>query len=681
MKGTAMNTVCILLITLAATATPKEILVTGDTTLEKDAHLNVRLVIRADYVTIDGNGATLIGPGRPGKPDSFRGYGIVADGRKAVTLRNIKVRGFAAGLVVTDGDHWLVEDCDFSDNYHAPETGWGNGPRQGGLILTRLGQSTLRNNRANRVWNGLDLDHCCDNLILDNDFSHCSNVCLKMATSTRNRVLQNNLSYGLRISPGEVHARDSTCVLIESGSNDNLFRGNDITHGGDGIFIRVLNGWVSTRNMFIENDCSYANNNCVEAWSPGNTFIRNKANHGSYGFWLGGSDQTVLVGNEAAYNGLPDGFHNAPESGFSHGGIVFVSGSSSHCKIVGNYCHHNHGAGIVFRGDVPTKGERWRTFHWVVQRNRIENNLWGIYGLYGDWIYLANNTQRNNPKGNHFEGVTNLIRPDADLSVSLPPQAVLKGPSVATAGRRITFDASGSLAPGGRKLAFRWDLGGTIRTESVLQHVFTKPGFYRVGLTVDNGVLADLAFRDFLVVDEVENELGTEGGAAGWGSVIEGDPTGKAKLVFHDEPDAAVGRSALRFAPDAYPGLDVTAIYPAARNAGWDFSGSKQLSFWMKFQNPNPTGFQDAGPVVHLEGPDGSIVYRPAGGRNFLRDTTESEGRWLWQRVVIPLDGSDLWRREPAGSVDLGRIDAIGLTFDSWEAAPFTIWLDGLTCE
>ncbi len=676
-----MHTVCILLVTLASTTAAKEILVTGDTTLEKDAHLSARLVIRADYATIDGNGATLVGPGQPGKPDSFQGYGIAANGCKGVTLRNIRARGFAAGLLVTGGDHWLVEGCDFSDNYHVPEAGWGNGPRQGGVVLTNVRQSILRNNRANRVWNGLDLDNCSDNLVLENDFSRCSNVCLKLATSSRNQVLENNLSYGLRISPGEVHARDSTCVLIESGSDDNLFRGNDITHGGYGVFIRVLNGWVSTRNTFIENDCSYANNNCVEAWSPGNTFIRNKANHGSYGFWLGGSDQTVLIGNEAAYNGLPEGFHNAPEPGFSHGGIVFVGGSSSHTKIVGNYCHHNHGAGIVFRGDVSTKGKRWRTFHWIVQQNRIENNLWGIYGLYGDWIYLANNTLRDNPKGSHFEGVTNLVRAKDDKSVTLLPRAALEGPAVATVGCRVTFDASGSLSPNRRNLSFRWDLGERICSDPIVQHVFTKPGFHRVGLTVDNGPLADLAFRDLLVVDEVKHEFGTEGDAGRWGSAVEGDPTGKAKLVFYDEPQAAVGRSSLRFSPNVYPGLDVTAIYPAARNARWDFSGCRQLSFWLKFQNPNPTGFQDAGPVVRLEGPGGRVVYTPAAGRNFLRDTAASESRWMWQRVVIPLDGSDLWKREPAGNVGLARIDAIGLTFDSWEGAPFTIWLDGLTCE
>ncbi len=664
-----MNAICLLLVTLAPTADPKVLVVTGDTTLKKDVQLHARLIIRADNVTIDGNGATLVG------------HGIVAEGRSGVTLRNVTVKGFAAGLVVDGGDRWLVEDCDFSDNYHHPEAGWGNGPRQGGMILSGVRRSTIRNNRANRVWNALDLDRCRDNLVRQNDFSHCSNVCLKMATATGNRVLDNNLSYGLRIRPGEVHARDSTCVLIESGSNGNLFRGNDITHGGDGIFIRVLNNWVSTGNTFIDNDCSYANNNCVESWSPGNTFIRNKANHGSYGFWLGGSDQTVLVGNEAAYNGLPDGFHNAPEPGFSHGGIVFVKGSSSHTKIIGNHCHHNNGAGIVFRGDVASKGERWRAFHWIVQQNRIEHNRWGIYGLFGDWIHLANNTLRENAQGDHFEDVTNLTRREHDELAKRPPRAALEGPEVVIAGRRVTFDASASNSPDGRELAYRWDLGGRICDGSIVEHTFTRPGFHRLGLTVDDGSLADLAFRDLLVVEEVKDELGTEGNAARWESVIEGDRTGKAKLVFRDDPQAAVGRTCLRFSLNVYPGLDATAVYPAGRNATWDFSGRRRLSFWMKFENPNPTGFQDAGPVVRLAGPGGHVDYTPAGGRNFLRDTSQSESRWMWQRVVIPLAGSEAWQRESTGDMDLSRVEAIRLKFDSWEGRPFTIWLDGLTCE
>jgi parallel beta-helix repeat protein len=679
MKTPLICAVAVLLV--AAPSLCQEIVVTKDTVLEKDAVLHRNVIVRSDYVTIDGNGATLVGPGIPSKPETFQGVGITAENCKGVTLRNFKVRGFASGLVMKGGDHWLIENCDFSDNYHVPEAGWGNGPRQGGMILTGVRGSIIRDNRANRVWNGLDLDNCSGNFVAHNDFSHCSNVCLKMATATNNFVIDNNLSYGLRIAPGEVHARDSTSVLMESGSDNNEFRGNDITHGGDGLFIRVLNNWVSTNNVFIENDCSYAHNNCVESWSPGNTFIRNKANHGSYGFWLGGSDQTVLVGNEAAYNGLPDEHHNAPEAGFAHGGIVFVGGSSSHSKLIGNYCHHNNGAGIVFRGDVESKGKRWNTFHWIVQGNRLENNQWGIYGLYGDWLHLADNTYRDNAKGNHFEDVTNLTELKTEPSDKPAPRAVLEGPRVAKVGQQVLFDGTRSTDPQGKPLTYRWDVGGTVSSEPRATRTFTEPGFYRVGLTVSNGKLADLAFRDFLAVDDIAKELGTEGGASQWGSEIEGDTTGKAKLVFGNDSDGIVGQFSLRFRPDIYPGMDVTAIYPAIRNAGLDFSSRKQLSFWMKYENPNPGGFQDAGPVVWLQTPKGRIAFKPAGDRNFLRDAACSEGRWMWQRIVIPLAGSDQWKREAEGTPDLKQVDSIGFVFDSWEAEPFTVWLDGLTCE
>ena len=122
-----MHPFCILLVALAAGPAMKEIHVDRDMTLEKGAELHARLIVRADYVAIDGNGATLVGPGRAGKPDSFQGLGIAAKGCKGVTVRNLKARGFAAGLAVEGGDHWLVEGCDFSDNFHDPEAGWGTG--------------------------------------------------------------------------------------------------------------------------------------------------------------------------------------------------------------------------------------------------------------------------------------------------------------------------------------------------------------------------------------------------------------------------------------------------------------------------------------------------------------------------------------------------------------------------
>src|SRR5689334_20918668 len=98
----------------------REIIVTQNTTLDRNAVLNARLVVRAGHVVIDGRGATLVGPARPGDLASYEnaGIGVRAEGVSDVTLRHLKVKGFATGLAITDGQGWRVENCDFSDNYH-----------------------------------------------------------------------------------------------------------------------------------------------------------------------------------------------------------------------------------------------------------------------------------------------------------------------------------------------------------------------------------------------------------------------------------------------------------------------------------------------------------------------------------------------------------------------------------
>ncbi|NBP80889.1 right-handed parallel beta-helix repeat-containing protein, partial [bacterium] len=229
------------------TAEPPAVLeVTTDLTLDP-AKTYGQLVVKASGVVIDGQGAVLIGPEADAEtPSGFQRVAVMAEGVRDVTLRNIKARGWETGLVVRDGSGWVIEDCDFSDNFHDPAFGWGENGRRGGILLERVQKSTLRGNRANRVWDGCVLVDCDDNLLESNDFSHTSNTCLKLWTSSRNTVQGNTLTHGIRIDPGEVHARDSTCVLIESGSNDNRFLDNNCTHGGDGIFVRVLNGWNST---------------------------------------------------------------------------------------------------------------------------------------------------------------------------------------------------------------------------------------------------------------------------------------------------------------------------------------------------------------------------------------------------------------------------------------------------
>ena len=537
--------------------------------------------IAASDITIDGQGTWLIGPGHD-QPDSFQQTAILAQGVSNVTLRNVRAKGWERALHVIDGSGWVIEDCDFSDNFHDPGFGWGENGRRGGILLERMQHSTLRKNRVNRVWDSCVLVDSHDNRIETNDFSHSSNTCLKLWSSCRNVVRHNDLSYGLRIDPGEVHARDSACVLIESGSDDNRFVANDCTHGGDGIFIRVLNQWISTGNTFIENDCSYANNNCVEAWSPGNRWVRNRANHGSYGFWLGASDQNELLENEASFNGLPDGFHNSPHlPDGGHAGIVFMFGPSSHTIVRANQCVGNHGAGIAAIGDLESQGTAWKAFHWIIEQNTLRENRWGVFLQHAQMLTLAANRFDRNQIADVWieENVAEYIQRSDQATIEQPPHAELAGPQVVQVGQSATWDAAGSHDPNSLPLSFSWRIPlQVVGREPTLTHSFSAPGFYRVALTVNNGLLSDLAWRD-LYVTEPTTEWGTEEDAATWTWT---DPGSQVEFVL-DANVRLVGKRSLRAHVQPYSGGRVTLKNSrsprihcrSTKNRGWS-SGSRR---------------------------------------------------------------------------------------------------------
>ncbi|KKL83008.1 hypothetical protein LCGC14_1979070 [marine sediment metagenome] len=651
----------------------RPVLEIGQDTVLDPARQYGQIVITASNITIDGRGAWLLGSPADDS-NKFTQTAISASGLSGVTLRNINAKGWEIGLKITDGKDWHVENCDFSDNFHDPQFGWGENGRRGGIVAERVCESVFRKNRANRVWDACVLVQCHDNTIEDNDFSHTSNTCLKLWNSCRNRVLENDLSYGIRIKPGEVHARDSTCVLIESGSNDNYFAENDCTHGGDGVFIRVLNGWVSTGNVFRQNDCSYANNNCVEAWSPRNTYLDNKANHGSYGFWLGASDQTVLIGNEASHNGDPNGNHNSPhlpEAG--HAGIVFMFGPSSHTICRGNTCVGNHGAGIALIGDMASKGKKWNAFHWIIEQNTLRDNRWGIYAQHADWVNVAANKYENNRQGNvHLDGnVTNLTRRPEDPAITRPPKAVLEGPSSAHVRRAVVLDASKSSDPEGHPLQFRWDLGdGTVLTTPRVEHPFPTPGFYRVGLTVDNGLLSDLAWRDFYVVDGRE-EPATEGQASNWSWVDRG-----SEVAFSDDPQTRIsGKSSILALVQPYSGMRVNLLYPKDKHAAWSLAGKTHLVFWIKAINENLPAWQMTNPQVTLyRSQQDFAVLTPV--HDLMSQRPNNEEREGWSYFKVPLDGDNEWKLE--GKVP-DSIEYFTIGFDSWGAPPLSIWIDGLS--
>lgn len=664
----------ILLTLLAGLAPADPIEITVDTTLDP-ARTYGALVIKASNVTVDGRGATIRGA-IEGDPKTFKGVGISARGFDGVTLRNVKVKGFETGLHVRDASGWTVEGCDFSDNFHDPEFGWGENGRRGGIVLERVKGSTLRKNRANHVWDACTLVDSNSNTIVDNDFSRASDTCLKLWHSSLNSVAGNNLSFGLRIKAGEVHARDSTGVLIESGSNANTFRDNDVTHGGDGIFIRVLNGWVSVGNLFERNDCSYANNNGFEAWSPHNTYRANKANNCSYGFWLGASDNTVVEGNEASFNGDPKGFHNSPHlPGDGHAGIVFMFGPSSHTIVRGNTCKDNNGAGIAMIGEPP----KFKAYHWVIEDNHLERNRWGIYARHADWIDLAGNTYNRNRDAEFSRDatVTNVTEHEArtrDIDRWAPH---LAPPKPAKVGQELSFkvEMRAPRAKDGveedddvdvlRTARFVWDFGdGPNPGLAIMRHAFSKPGPHRVGLTTTLRGRSDLTGFLVYALDDLP-EVGGEAGSWTWSDSA-------SKVEFADDAEhALVGGRSIRATVNPYGGGRVNLVCSPA--AGVGLEGKSSLIFWVKARTGNVAGWQGPNPIVTLKGRTGSVTLTPKIDR--LQQPEFNESREGWTRFEVPLKGGEGWDR--AGNPP-SLIESIALGFDSWGSDPLTIWIDGV---
>jgi parallel beta-helix repeat protein len=666
------------------------IVITEDTTLEAGEVMNARIVIKASHITVDGNGVILQGPGD--LPDDYTdadlavyenaGPAIFAEGVNNVTLKNFTAKGWEMGLELHDAMGWRVEGNNFSDNYYHPKFGWGEIPERGGIILHNVDYSVFVENTANRVHDALTMHGSDDNLFMENDFSNTSNVCGKLWESSRNKFIQNNMSYGIRIDreAGEVHARDSTSLLLESGSDHNYFYQNDFSHGGNAIFLRPLNGWVQMHNVFIENNASHANNNGVEVWSPGNVFIRNVANYSSYGFWMGGSDQTIIMGNEASHNGWDEYNNNAPEPGFTHGGIVIVNGQGSHVLIEGNRAENNNGGGIVGRGDLGSQGENWKMRHWVVQDNELVDNRWGIYAQHFDWLFVGPNEREGNANPDFLDNATNVFFGEDEADVTAPPKAKLEASERAIVGVPITFDASGSTDPNDAELEYRFDLDGReglISTQPTVTHTYTEPGHYRVGLTVSNGKYADLEWVDVLVTMPNVEELGTDSAPEEWLFTQEDGQNGVHEVHARISGDRMDGNVSLMFRAEPYSGAMLEATYPRDMNAGWDLTDKSTLSFWIKVRNQNYNGFQGAAPRVTLHTDAGELNYEPTVGTAMFFGGEWSEARFTWLRVDMPLEGGELWARE--GNGDLSGVNAVSVGLDSNGYEPVSIWLDGLT--
>jgi len=297
--------------------------------------------IEGDGITVDFQGAELVGCKADQLPDSYVGKGIVIRGRN-ITLKNAKVRGYKVGILAVECPGLLIEDIDVSGNYQkhllsTPEaedgSDWifGHENDQGqwmtnygaALYVQRADKIVIRRVRARHGQNGICIDRVNDSKIYDNDCSFLSGWGLAMWRSNRNVISRNAFDFCVRGYSHGVYNRgqDSAGIFMFEQNCNNVIAENSATHGGDCFFgfagLEALGdkpapepGFDYKRrgnndNLLINNDFSYAPAHGIEmTFSFGNKFIGNRlVGNAICGVWGGYSQDTLIAGNTIENNG------------------------------------------------------------------------------------------------------------------------------------------------------------------------------------------------------------------------------------------------------------------------------------------------------------------------------------------------------------------------------------------
>ncbi len=362
--------------------------ITSDTTLAPGTYLLPKgITIAADNVTLDGNGATIIGAGPEGS-------GVKVEGKSGVTIKNLCVKSYyhgiwakgCSGLVVEDNTVRDTQEVDhdtiFLDIWLKPEEAYG-----GGIMLWECTDTRVLRNDLQHQMNGL-LTYFCNRLeVRENCASYNSGFGIHLYSTSDSLFECNWADYCCRFEPrgnkpmesdsgkqdfryGHMGA-DATGFLIIFASCRNVFRRNLARMGGDGFFLAGLSAAFEkvgcNDNLFEENDGSLSPNIAFEAtFSSGNIFYNNYADRCNFGFWLGFSWDTIIENNRMVMNrqaGI------AVENG--HGFIVKGN----------NFQANGHGV-LLWSHYVPNWEEAFpehkTSHHWTIEENTFTRNGIGI---------------------------------------------------------------------------------------------------------------------------------------------------------------------------------------------------------------------------------------------------------------------------------------------------------------
>jgi parallel beta-helix repeat protein len=286
------------------------------------------ITITGNNITIDFNNALLKGSNKKANPDDFFGIGIIITNSKNVTIKNLKASGYKVALMATNVEKLTLDNCDLSYNYrqHLNSTqekedisdwmSYHNNEKDewlrygAAMYLRGCNFVTIKNCKVTGGQNALMMRQCNDGMIYNNDFSFNSGIGIGMYRSNRNSIMYNRIIFNVRGYSHAVYSRgqDSAGILVYEQSSNNLFYKNNVTHGGDGLFLWAGQTTMDSGkggcndNVITKNDFSYAPTNGVEVTFSRNAISYNRIFECDHGIWGGYSYESTINNNSFRNN-------------------------------------------------------------------------------------------------------------------------------------------------------------------------------------------------------------------------------------------------------------------------------------------------------------------------------------------------------------------------------------------
>jgi len=349
----------------------EQLRITRDTPLEPRVYFMPEgITIDSDNVTLDGQGATIIGTDKTGQ-------GVSVSGRKNIAIKNLRVMNYYHGVSIKKSKEIEVSNCTITSTAEIQSNTvfldiWkpASDPYGGAIFLEQVTDAKIHDNDLGHQMNGMLVYQCNRLDVMNNIANYCSGFGFHLFETCDSTFADNYADFCCRYYLSEAGSHlgaDAAGFLIVFKSCNNIFRKNYARLGGDGFFLAGLTpdgiDVGCNNNLFQENDASYSPNNAFEGvFSQGNTYRGNKANHSNYGFWLGFSRDCMVRDNQI--------YHNRQAGIAVENGIGF--------EILNNDIQNNtHGILIWtrFYDFLKTVSDINATSsNWLIERNKLIQN-------------------------------------------------------------------------------------------------------------------------------------------------------------------------------------------------------------------------------------------------------------------------------------------------------------------